>query len=384
MLFYKTKGRKTHIFADFFGRATEKADICKVFLMYDDMKKILFIVSVLLVFNLATRAQERKLGLYAVGFYNLENLFDTIHDEGKNDFEYLPDGKNKWDGMKYFSKLKNMSKVLSEIGTDMLPKVGASVIGVSEIENSRVMEDLVNQPLLKEKGMKFVHVEGPDRRGVDCALIYNPRFFTPEKTFLQPYIYEEKDSASRTRGFLTVQGKLAGDDVTFIVCHWPSRFAVSYYRERGGMQVRALRDSIRQANPDMKIIVMGDMNDDPFDPSMSKELGAKRDINKVKEDEMYNPWWNILVKEGRGTLMYDGKWNLFDQIVLSHNLLNQKGHKDYSQLKFFKSEIFMRDYLFQTEGRYKGNTKRTHAGGVWLNGYSDHLPTVVYLVKELR
>lgn len=232
--------------------------------------------------------------------------------------------------------------------------------------------------------MKFVHVEGPDRRGVDCALIYNPRFFTPEKTFLQPYIYEEKDSASRTRGFLTVQGKLAGDDVTFIVCHWPSRFAVSYYRERGGMQVRALRDSIRQANPDMKIIVMGDMNDDPFDPSMSKELGAKRDINKVKEDEMYNPWWNILVKEGRGTLMYDGKWNLFDQIVLSHNLLNQKGHKDYSQLKFFKSEIFMRDYLFQTEGRYKGNTKRTHAGGVWLNGYSDHLPAVVYLVKELR
>lgn len=348
------------------------------------MKNIFITIGLWILCTLSVTGQEKKFGLYAVGFYNLENLFDTIHDKGKNDFEYLPDGTNKWNGMKYFAKLKNMSKVLAEIGTDKLPKIGASVIGVSEIENSRVMADLVNQPPLKERGMQFVHIEGPDRRGVDCALIYNPRFFTPEKTFLQPYIYEEKDSASRTRGFLTVQGKLAGDDVTFIVCHWPSRFAVSYYRERGGAQVRALKDSIQSANPDMKIIVMGDMNDDPFDPSMAKELGAKRDINKVKDGDMYNPWWNVLVKEGRGTLMYDGKWNLFDQIVLSRNLLNQNGKKDYSTLKYFKNEIFMRDYLFQTEGRYKGNTKRTHASGVWLNGYSDHLPSVVYLVKELN
>lgn len=345
------------------------------------MKRIVYVIMLCLL-PVLTFGQKKNIGVYAVGFYNLENLFDTIHDDGKNDYEFLPNGTNKWTGMKYFAKLKNMSKVLSEIGTDMLPKVGASVIGVSEIENSRVMTDLVNQPSLKAKNMQFIHIEGPDRRGVDCALIYNPRFFTPEKSFLQPYVYDIQDSARRTRGFLTVQGKLAGDDVTFIVCHWPSRFAGSYYREIGGAQVRALKDSIQQANPDMKIIVMGDMNDDPFDPSMAKELGAKRDINKVKKNELYNPWWNILVKEGRGTLIYDGKWNLFDQIVLSQNMLNQKGQKDYSSLKFFKSEIFMRDYLFQTEGRYKGNTKRTHAGGVWLNGYSDHLPTVVYLAKE--
>ena len=322
--------------------------------------------------------------MYAVGFYNQENLFDTIHDEGKNDYEYLPTGTMKWNGMKYFAKLKNMSTVLAEMGTDRLPGVGAAVIGVSEVENSRVLADLVEQPKLKERGMKFVHIEGPDRRGIDCALLYNPRFFTPEKSFLQPYVYEEKDSAQRTRGFLTVQGKLAGDDVTFIVCHWPSRAAVSYYRERAGEQVRALTDSIRRASPEMKIMVMGDMNDDPFNPSMAKALGAKRTPKDVGEGDFYNPWWDILAKKGQGTLMYDGKWNLFDQIVLSHNLLDLNSKKDYSTLKFFKNDIFMRNYLFQTEGQYKGNTKRTHASGIWLNGYSDHLPVLVYLVKELK
>lgn len=348
------------------------------------MKRLFAGLWMLVLGMLAVSAQEKKYGLYAVGFYNQENLFDTIHDEGKNDFEYLPDGKMKWNGMKYFAKLKNMSSVLAEMGTDRLPNVGASVIGLSEVENSRVLEDLVNQPSLKERDMKYIHIEGPDRRGVDCALIYNPRFFTPEKSFLQPYIYEEKDSTQRTRGFLTVQGKLAGDDVTFIVCHWPSRAAVSYYRERAGTQVRALKDSILKADPGMKVIVMGDMNDDPFSPSMAKSLGAKRNLKDVGDSDMYNPWWNILSKEGQGTLMYDGKWNLFDQIVLSPGLLDRDGKKDYSSLKYFRSEIFMRNYLFQTEGRYKGNTKRTHAGGVWLNGYSDHLPVVLYLVKEME
>ncbi len=348
------------------------------------MKRWFAGLGMLVIFLLAASAQEKKYGLYAVGFYNLENLFDTIHDEGKNDYEYLPQGAVKWNGMKYFAKLKNMSTVLAEIGTDRLPNVGASVIGVSEVENSRVMTDLVNQPALKERGMRFVHIEGPDRRGVDCALIYNPRFFTPEKSFLQPYIYEEKDSAQRTRGFLTVQGKLAGDDVTFIVCHWPSRAAVSYYRERAGEQVRALKDSILKASPGMKIMVMGDMNDDPFSPSMAKSLGAKREMKEVADGDLYNPWWNILTRQGQGTLMYDGKWNLFDQIVMSSTLLDTDGKRDYSTLKFFKNEIFMRNYLFQTEGRYKGNTKRTHAGGVWLNGYSDHLPVVLYLVKEMK
>lgn len=356
----------------------------KILNRYCKMKKI-FITMLCLVASVSSVCgQEKKFSCYAVAFYNQENLFDTIHDEGKNDYEFLPNGSYKWTGMKYKAKLANMAKVLAELGTDLLPGVGASVIGVSEVENDRVMADLVGQEPLRARNMSYVHIEGPDRRGVDCALLYNPKFFTPLKSFLQPYVPEAKDSAYHTRGFLTVQGKLAGDDITFIVCHWPSRFATSYYRERAGWQVRQLKDSLLKANPQMKVVVMGDMNDDPFDKSMAEALGAKRDINKVKEGDMYNPWWNILVKSGRGTLTYQGGWNLFDQIVFTPNMLNPKGSKDYATLKLYKSEIFQRDYLMQTEGRYKGSTKRTTAGGVWLNGYSDHLPVVTYLLKEQK
>jgi len=144
-----------------------------------------------------------------------------------------------------------------------------------------------------------------------------------------------------------------------------------------------VKDSLLKDDPNVKILIMGDMNDDPADPSMSKALGAQRELEDVKPGGLFNPFWNIHAS-GTGTLMYDGKWNLFDQIILSHSLLNQKGKKDYSSLKYWKAQIFRRDYLFQQEGRYKGNTLRTHAGGVWLNGYSDHLPTLVYLVKEQK
>ena len=129
---------------------------------------------------------------------------------------------------------------------------------------------------------------------------------------------------------------------------------------------------------------MGDMNDDPKDPSMSVALGAKRKIKEIKEiDDLYNPFWDIHAS-GTGTLMYNGSWNLFDQIILSQTLLDQKGKKDYKDLKYWNHQIFRRDYLFQKEGKYKGNTLRTHAGGAWLDGYSDHLPTIIYLMKEKK
>lgn len=337
-----------------------------------------------MLFSLTASAQK-KIAVYAVGFYNLENLFDYTHDEGKNDYQYLPDGSYRWNEMKYTHKLQNMSKVLAEMGTDVLPGVGCAFIGVSEVENAHCMEDLVAQPALKERNFKFVHVEGPDRRGVDCALIYNPALFKVRDVKLVPYKQElEKDSAYKTRGFLTVSGEIAGEHVAAIVCHWPSRAATSFYRESAGRQVRVVKDSLLRDDPNCKVFVMGDMNDDPTNKSMTEMLGAKGEIENVGAGEMYNPWYNILVKQCTGTLQYRGAWNLFDQIVMTPNLLNKKGAKDFSTLKFFKNQIFRRDYLFQTEGKYKGAPKRTHAGGVWLDGYSDHLPVVVYLVKEQK
>lgn len=346
------------------------------------MKKLSLLSISLLLCVISTFAQ-RKYSVYAVGFYNQENLFDYTHDKGKNDYDFTPNGSYHWNKMKYSHKLANMSRVLSEMGTDVLPKVGCAFIGLAECENDHVVKDLVAQPALAQRGYKYIHIEGPDRRGIDCAFIYQPKLFTVRNTKLIPYIYElAKDSAHATRGFLTISGTMANEHVSVIVCHLPSRGASSYYRELGAKQIKVIKDSLLQEDPNCKVIVMGDMNDDPTNASMHKYLSAKAEISEVGTNDMYNPWYNILVKQGTGTLQYQGRWNLFDQIILSPNFLNNNGSKDFTTLKYWKNQIFKRDYLFQQEGKYKGNTKRTTAGGVWLDGYSDHLPTVVYLVKE--
>ena len=355
----------------------------------DSMKRQLLTLLAFMLIGVCAMAQdssEKRYAAYAVGFYNLENLFDTEHDEGKNDFEYLPEGKNKWNELKYSHKLHNMATVLSEMGTDVLPGVGCAFIGVSEVENARCLQDLCDQPELKARNFKFCHIEGPDKRGVDCGLLYNPSLFTVKNTTLVPYVYELQEDIEKdrqTRGFFTVSGTLAGEHVSVIVCHLPSRFAGSYYRELGGKQIRAVKDSLLEDDPECKVFVMGDMNDDPSNKSMYESLGAKDEIDDVDDDEMYNPFYNILAKQKTGTLRYDGTWNLFDQIILTPNLTNKEGRRDLSTLKYWKCQVFRRDYLFQTEGKYKGNPKRTHAGGVWLDGYSDHLPVVVYLLKKM-
>ena len=377
------------------------------------MRRILFTLALafaalttLTSFTTGQHQQPKRYALYGVAFYNLENLFDTLHDAGKNDYEYLPNGTNKWGKMKYEAKLHNMARVLSELCTDKLPQ-GPAVIGVSELENHLALEDLLHQPSLAGRGLKYVDVAGPDRRGVECAFIYNPRFFQMERYMHVPYYYAPSgrvddplvgfytdeqgevqaytdlkgDTTHITRGFLVMQGLLAGERMFFIVNHWPSRAAGSETRERAGYQVRMLKDALMASHPEAKVMIMGDMNDDPADKSMTTALGCKHQTDKVKKaTDLFNPWHETLYKRGQGTLLYQGKWNLFDQIVFSGNLLGT----DRTSLKFYKHEIFMRDYLFQQEGKYKGSPLRTHAGGVWLNGYSDHLPTYVYLIKEVR
>jgi endonuclease/exonuclease/phosphatase len=346
------------------------------------MKYFFFaVIGVLLTFLPASA--QKKYSVYGVGFYNQENLFDTCHDEGKRDYDFLPTGSYKWNAMKYNHKLNNMSRALADMGTDVLPNIGCAIIGLAEVENSKALDDLVAQPALSARNYQYVHIEGPDRRGIDCALLYNPSLFSVKNTRLVPYVQKlKKDSAFYTRGFLTVSGTLADEHIAVIVCHLPSRFSESFYRELGAEQVKAIKDSLLNDDPNCKVFVMGDMNDDPIDKSMAGILRGKGNIKDVNQGDMYNPWYNILVKEGVGTLLYQGSWNLFDQILVTPNLLNKDDKKDFSSLKFWKNQIFKRDYLFQTEGKYKGSPKRTTAGGVWLDGYSDHLPVVVYLVKE--
>ncbi|MBP5680816.1 MAG: endonuclease/exonuclease/phosphatase family protein [Bacteroidales bacterium] len=376
---------------------------------------------------------QPKIAAYAVGFYNLENLFDTIHAQGKNDYDFLPDGSYKWNTVKYENKLKNMSRVLSEMATDKV-KAGCAVIGISEIENRQVVLDVLKQESLKNRGYKVLHFESPDRRGVDCGLLYNPRFFTLEDSLYVLYIYPDASTGERplgftqdpktndikplplygdtthiTRGFLVGIGTMAGEKMAVIVNHWPSRGAQSIARERAGYQVYALKEALIKKYPGIKIIIEGDLNDDPNNKSVVDELKAVSEVSDVKDaHSLYNPWYNMLYKVGQGTLLYKGKWNLFDQIILSGNFIvgnpqpdastsasepaqgkkAKKGNKDnaaksYNQLTYRSHEVFLRDYLIQQDGRYKGSPLRTTAGGTWLNGYSDHLPTIVYLVKEM-
>ena len=350
-----------------------------------NMKNRCLLMLVLWLFAIvAVPAQDKKFAIYPVGFYNLENLFDTCHDAGKKDYEFLPTGSYKWNGLKYSHKLANLARVLPDMGTDVHPN-GCVAIGVSEVENAKALDDLVAQPALAARGFKYCHIEGPDRRGVDCALLYDPKQFKVNGVVLHPYVQSlEKDSAFFTRGFLTVSGEMAGEPLTIIVNHLPSRFSGSFYREQGARQLTVIKDSILKSNPKTKVLIMGDMNDDPMDKSMAEELRGRREIEEVGKNDMYNPWWNVLAKDCTGTLLYNGSWNLFDQILLTPNLLCKPGKRDYSTLKYLKCQVFRRDYLFQQEGKYKGSPLRTHAGGIWLDGYSDHLPTIVYLVKQVK
>lgn len=377
------------------------------------MKKVLFSILVLFC-AVAVDAGAQKKALYGIGFYNVENLFDTQHDAGKNDYEFLPEGSYKWNEKKYAAKLHNMAQVLSELCTEVgktKNPVGAAVIGMTEVENRRVLEDLLQQPALQGRGYEIVHIEGPDRRGVDPAFFYNPKAFKLQRAMLVPYVYRTPDQPDVdlgfyvdeqgvvqphphengkllgdttyiTRGFLVVSGLLGGEKFHFIVNHWPSRGAQSPARERAGYQVRHLKDALFKQDPDAKIIVMGDLNDDPADLSVSspEALGAKHEKKNLTSTDLFNPWWDVLYRQGVGTLFYNGKWNLFDQIILSGNMFTG----DKRHLQYYTHAVFTRDYLYQTEGRYKGSPKRTTAGGTWLNGYSDHLPTQVFLIKHIE
>ena len=341
--------------------------------------KLLYVVLILAPL-LTLQAQEKRDDIYAVGFYNLENLFDTIHQQGKNDYEFLPDGVNKWSTKKYSNKIKNIARVLDGMASSV-PSPGLAAVGVCEVENAAVLRDLVASEPLVRRGWSFIHFESPDARGVDCALLYNPKLFKPTDAWLVPYTAAKRDTTYITRGFLVVKGEIGGEVLHLILNHWPSRYAKSPVRERAGVLVRQLKDSIVGADLKAKVIILGDLNDNPDNKSVGESLGAVRDKKDVyAAGDLYNPWWNILCKEGRGTQKYRGKWNLFDQIMVNGNLVNGGN----SVLGFYKAEIFSRDYMFQSKGKYKGNIKRTHAGGVWLNGYSDHLPVILYLRKEFR
>ena len=309
---------------------------------------------------------------YVVGFYNLENLFDTIDNPIKRDEEYLPSSKNKWNTKKYDSKLTHMAYAISQFPENL------AILGVSEVENIHVMEDLVSQPSLASHNYKCICPEGPDKRGIDVGLIYDPKLFTVSSVTSTPMKSATPDFFTRDQ--LCVSGELAGEQIHVIVLHWPSRWGgekkSSHFRAEAAHTTKHICDSLYAIDADARIIIMGDLNDDPTDDSVIKVLGAKAEVKQTGAQELFNPTINIY-KSGTGSLAYKNSWNLFDQVMVSHAFLQQGS----STLKWTHSVIFNKSFLKQHSGPYKDSPHRTFSGGAWTDGYSDHFPSLIFLEK---
>lgn len=345
------------------------------------MNKRCVILVFLAIFVSTTLVAQNRLGVYAAGFYNLENLFDTEDDpDNPGDDEFLPTGPYAWTPEKYNQKLSNLAKVISKLAKEICPG-GPAILGVSEVENRRVLEDLVKTEPLASMGYEIVHYDSPDRRGVDVACLYNPRLFTLLSSKVFPYVMPSQPEF-RSRDQLLVSGLLAGESFHMIVNHWPSRYGgdrSSPSREAAAVITRHIADSIYAADPLSKILIVGDLNDDPNNKSTKDVLKARRKASDTEPGGYFNATWPLFDK-GIGTLCYQDKWNLFDQLIISENLLG----KDRSVLKFWKAEIFNREFLIQQEGKRKGYPWRTFYNNAFINGYSDHFPVLIYFVKEIR
>lgn len=354
------------------------------------MKKIgLLLLAVFLFGSTVSQAQKKHYAVYAVAFYNLENLFDTINDPNTNDEEFTPSGSYRWGGLKYRNKLNNLAFVISNFATDNTSpfklKNGPAVIGVSEVENRQVLEDLIHTGELAKRNYGIVHYDSPDVRGIDVGLIYDKDQFTVESSS-SARLRSEEFPDMLTRDQLVVSGRLAGERVHFIVNHWPSRLGgekqSSPKREAAAALTKHLADSLMAADPDSKVIIMGDLNDDPSDKSCREILGAKKHAKDVTDGHMfYNPWWKILDDDGIGTLAYKGAWNLFDQIILSGNMLPANRS---TGLEFVRAKVNNFEFLTTKEGQRQGYPLRTFASGSYLNGYSDHYPTMVILKQAVK
>ena len=362
-----------------------------------------FVVLFFAIFAIyGVKAQEKKFKVHTVAFYNCENLFDTINDPTINDEEYLPSAG--WTSKKYKKKLVNLSRVLAEIGSGENSN-SPTIIGVSEIENRGVLEDLVKQPTIAGKDYGIVHFNSPDRRGIDVALLYQKKHFKPtsfkniplliyaqeeEKTKKDKEASDDKtddhaqvDTRTRlvyTRDQLLVTGLLDGEEMHFIVNHWPSRSGgekrSSPFREAAAALNKKIIDSLYTINPDAKVITMGDLNDGPYNNSIKKVLGAKARKEQVGKMGIYNPM-EEMANKGIGSLAYRDAWDLFDQIIMTEPLIR----KDYSSFRFWKAGVYNKAFLTQTTGQYKGYPLRSGRGEV---GFSDHFPVYIYLIKEQK
>lgn len=345
------------------------------------MRKIPLILLLTCVALALDAQQQFKIG--CIGFYNFENLFDTIDAPDIRDEEFTPEGPKNYDTGLYQNKLDHLARVVSELGVEKTPD-GVSILGVSEVENRRVLEDFVRHPKIADRNYQIVHHDSPDRRGIDVALLYQPKYYEVLGSKAVPLLIYDDDGGRRyTRNVLLVSGRYDGDLLHVLVNHWPSRSggesATQEYRNAGALLCKNLADSLMQTDPRAKIIIMGDLNDDPISPSVRKVLNAKGKKRQVKDRGFYNPMLD-LYKKGIGSLAWRDTWNLFDQLILNKTLIDPKSEG----YQYYQTVVYNKKYLTQKTGQYAGYPFRSFVGDNYLGGYSDHFPVYLFLVKPME
>ena len=344
---------------------------------------LLLFVSAIFLLSYSSYAQKKNYQIVAIGFYNCENFFDPTDNPDKDDNDFTPNGPYHYTQEVYKQKKHNIATVFSKMGTDVTPD-GPAIIGVVEIENDVVLKDVAQEPEIKARNYKPIWFPTPDVRGISTGMLYNPKYFTLISA--EPHTVDLKSigQSRPTRDILHVCGVLAGDTVHILVNHWPSKSggeaATAPGRKLAATVAKGIVDSLTQADPNSRVLIMGDLNDNPTSEGVIKVLQAKADKDDAGPNDIYNPWINMY-KKGMGTEIFRGEWNLIDQIMISGSFLKKSSDK----LFYYKCEIFKRDFLTHMIGDEKGNPHRSFTiSQVWDNGYSDHYPVLVYMLKEAK
>lgn len=397
------------------------------------MKKIISFVFVMLFCYTYAQQTGQLRKVATIGFMNVENLFDTIpsadyidgtldvHNpafhrsvpidslkylETTEDFrgewsnealigkkvirhqiladDFTANSSKNWNSKNYNHKLGNLAKVISELGAKYT-NTAPVIVGLIEVENRQVIEDLIKQPALAKYDYGIIHYNSFDARGIDVALIYQKRRFTPTNSLKKEIKIYNDDKRSYTRGVLTVTGFLDNEKVAFFMNHWPSRSGGEARslpkRNAAAVVLKQQMDSIRLADSTTKLFAMGDFNDDPISSSLRNYLKTALTPKDLSPETPYLNLMYPLFKKGVASLAYQDAPNLFDQIIVSGNVIADKVGQDYS---VYKTEIYAPAYLINREGNWKGYPLRSWNGDTYTGGYSDHFPAFVVLQREVK
>ncbi len=337
--------------------------------------KNIAILTALFFITLQSLYSQKNVKSFLVVSYNVENLFDTINSPQFSDDEFTPSGAKAWTYDRYKKKLNDLARVVLSIPGKKLP----AVIGLSEIENRQVLEDLANQRGLRKGKYEIVHEDGQDPRGIDCALLYRPDLFKYKSHEYVP-IADPVDPDYLYRSILHVHGKGPdGSSLHIFVNHWKSRSGGELETERQRMfsaiTLRKQMDLLMARESDFKVIVMGDFNDEPTNRSLTNGLSALNKRRNIQMGDYYNLFYDLHNIEGKGTYNYQGKWNMLDQIIVSYSLLNQERGltTGYNRGVILKEEWM----LYVSEKNGESLPSATYGGPEYYGGPSDHLPIFV-------